>query len=297
MFSINKTFSALTFFILLSPLLVFAQIPKGKVIEKQKHSSSILGYDVNYSVYLPADYDHSERSYPVVYLLHGYTDNETAWVQFGEVDRTADQAIASGEIPPMIIIMPDGGVTFYINDHKGKEKWEDMFVEEFIPSIEKKFRIRSKKEFRGIAGLSMGGYGSAIMAMKHPDMFAAAAPFSAAFFPSEDFAKMPKENYDRTFAKLFGEGLEGEDRINAHFKANSPFEVAKNNTEAIKKVKWYIDCGDDDFLYKGNDQMHSLLRDLEIQHEYRVRDGAHTWSYWRTHIIKGLKFIGESFHR
>ena len=114
----------------------------GKVIEQQVVKSAILNKDVRYTIYLPADYDHSQRAYPVVYLLHGYTDDNTGWLQFGEVNRYADKAIADGTIPPMIIVMPNGDSSWYINSFDGKEKYEDFFVKEFMPSIEKTYRIK-----------------------------------------------------------------------------------------------------------------------------------------------------------
>src|SRR5436190_15516371 len=110
--------------ILIGLLLVtsaaFAQrIPAGKVIEEQNIKSDILKHNVKYAIYLPADYETSNRTYPVVYLLHGYGDDQTGWLQFGEVNRYADKAIAEGTIPPMIIVMPDAQGTFYINSYDG----------------------------------------------------------------------------------------------------------------------------------------------------------------------------------
>jgi enterochelin esterase-like enzyme len=130
----------------------------GKVIEQRTVKSTIMSRDVKYTIYLPADYDASERTYPVVYLLHGYTDDNTGWLQFGEINRYADKAIGEGTIPPMIIVMPNGDSSWYINSFDGKEKYEDFFVKEFIPAIEKTYRIKAEKRYRGIAGLSMGGY-------------------------------------------------------------------------------------------------------------------------------------------
>ncbi|MFW5762133.1 MAG: alpha/beta hydrolase [Cyclobacteriaceae bacterium] len=276
-----------------------AQAPfQGKVLEGLSIESKILGTTVNYSIYLPPDYATSTRSYPVVYLLHGYTDNETAWVQFGEVNAAADRGIENGDVAPAIIVMPDGGVTFYINDYAGKVRWEDMFIEEFIPDIESKYRIRSKKEFRGISGLSMGGYGSTILAMRHPDMFAACAAFSSAYRSEEEVLEMSQQNYNRMYANLFGPDLTGEDRLTDHWKSYNTLHQAENMpVEELNKVRWYIDCGDDDFLYKGNSMMHIILKEREVNHEYRVRDGAHNWEYWRTGIYAGLKFISQSFHR
>ncbi len=272
-------------------------IPMGQVLEGLKLQSPILGREVKLAVYLPPDYATSTRRYPVVYLLHGYSDDESGWIQFGEVQMAADRAIAAREIPPMIIVMPDGGVAWYMNDYQGKVRWEDMFVQEFIPFIDKTYRTRVAREFRGVSGLSMGGWGSLILSMRHPDLFAACAAFSAAVWTEEDAAAMEGPNYDRMFAALFGP-KPGQGQVTEHFKAYNPINLAKSKPEAeLKKVRYYIDCGDDDFLIKGNCLLHVALLERKIPHEFRVRDGAHTWSYWRTGIVDGLKFIGQSFHR
>ncbi len=271
---------------------------RGRVIEGLKITSSILGGDVAYSVYLPPGYEGSDRRYPVVYLLHGYTDDQTAWVQYGEVDAAADRAIADRTIPPMIIVMPDGGVSWYMNDHAGKVRWEDMFFGEFIPAIDKLYRTRPAREFRGIAGLSMGGWGTLISALRHPDMFAACAAFSAAVWTDEEVEGMEPGAWKRTFAPLFGAGLEGKARLTAHYRSYDPLSLVKTlPMEKLGKVRFYIDCGDDDFLYRGNDALHTAMRDRKIAHEFRVRDGGHTWSYWRTGIVDALAFIGQSFRR
>src|SRR5512135_2093624 len=159
------------------PAVRSGDVPAGQVLEGLKLSSAILGRDVHYAVYLPPDYGTSTRRYPVVYLLHGYTDDESGWIQYGEVNLAADRAIADRTIPPMIIFMPDGGVTFYINDFEGKVRYEDMFVQELIPYFDATYRTRPKPEFRGISGLSMGGWGALTLAMRHTDLFAACAAF------------------------------------------------------------------------------------------------------------------------
>src|ERR1700760_3556789 len=115
----------------------------GKVIEEQTMKSATMKRNVRYSIYLPPDYDASQRTYPVVYLLHGYTDDNTGWLQFGEINRYADKAIAEGTIPPMIIVMPNADSSWYINSYDGKEKYEDFFIKEFMPSIEKIYRVKA----------------------------------------------------------------------------------------------------------------------------------------------------------
>ena len=272
--------------------------PMGKVVETQTIQSKVLGKNVNYTVYLPADYSTSQRTYPVVYLLHGFTDDNTGWLQFGEINRYADKAIADGIIPPMIIVMPNGDSSFYINSYDGKENYEDFFVNEFMPAVEKEFRIKAEKKYRGVAGLSMGGYGTLIYALKHPDLFAAAAPFSAAVWDDDAISSMPDANYDVVIGKLFGKGLKGKGRLTKTWYDNAILKiVADKSADELKKVRYWIDCGDDDFLIKGNCLLHIALTEKKVPHEFRVRDGAHNWTYWRTGITDALQFIGDSFHQ
>ncbi len=274
------------------------QVSHGKVLEGLTLESKILGKEVRYSVYLPFDYERSSRSYPVVYLLHGYTDNDTGWIQFGEVHLKADKAIARGEIPPMIIIMPDGGVSWYINNYDQSVAYEDFFFQELIPEVESKFRIRQEKRYRGVSGLSMGGFGALVYSLKHPDKFAACAAFSAALYTREQVIEMSEQRWKNTESVVYGPGLEGEERITDHLLANNPFHLVKNRpAKKTSSVRYYIDCGDDDALSVANNTFHNLLLNKKIPHEYRVRDGSHAWPYWRSGIIDGLKFIGESFHQ
>ena len=271
---------------------------KGKIIEQKTVSSKILNKDVKYTIYLPADYESSERSYPVVYLLHGRTDDNTGWLQFGEINRYADKAIAEGTIPPMIIVMPNGDLSFFINSIDNSEKYEDFFIKEFMPSIEKTYRIKAEKRYRGIAGLSMGGYGSLIYSFKYPDLFAAAAPLSAAIYSDEEMTAMDNAKWEDEFGILFGHGLKAKERLSQAWLSNSVLHIAATKSaDELKKVRYWIDCGDDDFLTKGNCLLHIILTDKKIPHEFRVRDGAHSWSYWRNGITDALQFIGQSFHQ
>jgi len=270
----------------------------GQTLEGLKMASAVLGRDVNYAIYLPPDYAASGRRYPVVYLLHGYTDDESAWIQWGEVAATADQAIADRQIPPMIIVMPDGGVTWYVNDVAGQAPYEDMFFREFIPFIDATYRTRPERENRGIAGLSMGGWGTLTYILRHPDVFEAGAAFSAAMWTEADMAAMTADHYDKMFAPLFGPRPAGGAAAPEAFKKLNPLTLAAVlPDESLKKARYYLDCGDDDFLVEANMALHAVLLKRKIPHEFRVRDGSHTWSYWRTGIADGLAFIGQSFRR
>jgi S-formylglutathione hydrolase FrmB len=286
----KKTF--LIFVSILFTISLFAQT--GKVLESLEFESDLVDYTVEYSIYLPPDYETSNRSYPVLYLLHGYSDDETGWIQFGEANLIAEKGIINGDYPPCIIVMPDGKVTWYCNSADGKDPWEDMFIKEFIPFIEKEFRIRSKKEFRAIGGLSMGGNGSLVLAMRNPDLFSSCVAMSAGTFTDEEM--LNNDEYDHYFGNIYGPKSDTE--MSDHWKANNPLHLLDSvDKEKLKSIRYYIDCGDDDFLYKGNSALHVKMKDLGIPHEFRVRDGGHQWSYWRTGLFDGLKFISEKFHR
>lgn len=260
----------------------------GQVLDAQPVKSEILGKEMKVAVYLPDGYATSQRSYPVLYLLHGYSDDQTGWVQFGEVQRIADQAIAEGRAAPMIIVMPDAGVTWYVNDLKGQSRFEDYFFTELIPNIESTYRCRAKKEFRAVAGLSMGGMGAFIYAMRHSDVFASSCPLSAALWDRDAMSKRMK----------LGEQGEAEEKVTAYLDLYCPVTLAERLPEEQKKaVRLYIDCGDDDFLSADNARMHVLLMDKKIPHEFRMRDGGHSWEYWRTALPSVLEFVSGTFRR
>lgn len=265
----------------------------GKVMDNLSMPSKILKMDRKYSVYLPPDYESSQRSYPVLYLLHGAGDDQTGWVQFGEILHIADNAINEGKATPMIVVMPDAntGKRGYVNDIKGDWRYEDFFFEEFMPFIEKTYRIKGEKRYRAIAGLSMGGEGTFIYALHHPELFSAACPLSAATGPASiDDMK----NY-RLWQNA--ENVSDADK-KTYFEKYSVLSLINNIKDDQKKaVRWYIDCGDDDFLYEGNSLAHIAMRKKEIPHEYRTRDGGHTWTYWRTALSTVLEFVSMSFHQ
>ena len=261
------------------------------VFESLSFESNKLGRKVSYSIYLPSDYNTSKRNYPVLYLLHGYTDNETNWIQMGQMKTIADRAIANEEAVPMIIVMPDAWDTWYINQYDGKVPYEDMFFEELIPYMEKTYRIRSDKESRAIAGLSMGGYGSFLYSLHHPDMFCACAPLSAAVFDDTVMEARKNKSHKDLFNRLFGPGDE-------HWKQNNVLKILSDwNQNNLPKIRYYIDCGDDDGLLDGNMQVHQVMKQKGIRHEFRVRDGGHSWTYWRTALPEVLRFVSQTLCR
>ncbi len=263
-----------------------------KVYDDLSLKSKILGMDRKYAIYLPPGYETSQRNYPVLYLLHGGGDDQTGWVQFGEVQNIADKAINAVNATPMIIVMPDAntGRRGYSNNATGTWRYEDFFFQEFLPFIEKTYRIKADKHYRAISGLSMGGDGSFTYALHHPELFSSACPLSAGTGPltlEDAKTRLTKET----------PGISEQD-ITAFYNRQSVVAMVNNMPDSLKKaVRWYIDIGDDDFLYEGNSLVHIAMRKKEIPHEFRIRDGAHNWTYWRASLPTVLEFVSQAFHQ
>jgi enterochelin esterase-like enzyme len=264
----------------------------GKVFDNLSMHSKILNSERKFAVYLPPDYETSERSYPVLYLLHGSGDDQTGWVQFGEVLRIADKAILDGKATAMIIVMPDAntGKRGYFNDIKNEWRYEDFFFQELMPYVESTYRIKGEKRYRAIAGLSMGGGGTFMYALHHPDLFSSACPLSASVGPL---------NFEDAKARYLRGGEKYTDKqMEEYFQQHSALWLVNNlPADSLKSIRWYIDIGDDDFLYEGNSLVHIALRKREIPHEYRVRDGHHSWTYWRESLPEVLGFVSDRFHQ
>jgi len=275
------------------PVFVFAQT--GKVYDNLSMKSEILKMDRKYAIYLPPDYETSERSYPVLYLLHGSGDDQTGWVQFGEVLKISDNAIKNGTATSMIIVMPDAntGQMGYFNDAKNEWLYEDFFFDEFMPFVEKTYRIKGEKRFRAISGLSMGGGGTFVYALHHPELFSSACPLSASCGPlSLNEMKSNDEGEGQGFNDATDKQLEN------YYKKYSIFEMINNMPDDQKKaVRWFIAIGDDDFLYEKNSLVHIAMRKNGISHEYRVMNGGHSWTFWRESLPLVLSFVSDAFHQ
>ena len=276
--------------VLLVSFSTFGQ--NGKVYDNLSMTSTILKSERKFAIYLPPDYETSQRSYPVLYLLHGAGDDQTGWIQFGEVLRIADNTIREGKATPMIIVMPDAntGQRGYFNDIKGEWRYEDFFFEEMIPYVEKTYRIKNEKRYRAVAGLSMGGGGSFMYALHHPEMFSSACPLSAYIGPLsiEQFKRRNIKNNESYTDSV----------IQNYYEHHNALSLINKITEKqIKAVRWFIDCGDDDFLYEGNSLAHIAMRKKEIPHEFRIRDGGHSWTYWRKSLPVVLEFVSDAFHQ
>lgn len=273
---------------------------QSRILESLSMPSELLNVDIKYSVYLPDGYESSASNYPVVYLLNGFTGNETDWIRYGMVKDIADELIRAKKIIPMIIIMPDGDDRLYMNKDDGSYPYETMFITELLPFIESSYRIKNTKQYRAISGLSMGGSGSLRLALKYHDIFGHCAAFSAGISTNEEIINEAQESFDSYFGRVSPSiiGKKGKARLTATMMDYDVLELVKiKDPELLKSVNLYFDCGDDDFLTLGNSQLHIELTKRKIPHEFRMRDGAHTWNYWQDSLPEGLEFISNMIRK
>ena len=254
-----------------------------------KMESKLLGAVKEYSIYLPDGYDKSDRSYPVLYLLHGANGTHTSWPTSGNAKRIIDGVIKEGRSVPMVIVMPDASGEG--KDHNGlnfgyfdQTNWpyERHFIEEFIPYIESTYRIKADKRTRAIAGLSMGGYGTMFYTMRHPELFSSACPISARMSGTPyNKNRSYTDEYISTLDSLAGVKI-----------AQS---LSDEQIAALRQVRLRVDCGDDDYLFDGNVDFVRALRSHKIPVEFRVRDGGHSWIYWQTALPDILTYVSIGF--
>ncbi len=263
--------------------------------------SHILKRNVHYCVQVPGSYEQKDasgqpRRFPVLYYLHGLGDNEQSFSRSGGWTLIEDLR-AQGKIGDFLIVAPEGYASFYINSADGSERYSDFFLREFIPYIEKKYRVLPGREARGITGISMGGYGALRFAFAYPELFSAVSAQSAALIletPEHLNALAQERSQDArdAFAPLIG------DPINvAHWRANDPFMLARKNKAALKNTAIYFNCGQsDDFGFeKGAAVLDKQLTSEGIAHEYRPYPGGHNMNYFLSHLGEVIEFHSKAF--
>lgn len=261
----------------------------GKV-ETDSLASGVLAAQVRFNVYLPDGYDASNH-YPVIYLLHGLSDNYATWMERGNMSAVADELMASGECRKAVIIMPNAGgrpTRKVWNGYFNMPGWnyEDFFFGEFIPFVEKKYNAGGSKGQRAVMGLSMGGGGSVVYCQRHPESFSSCYAMSAWLDNRENSVKSGEEK-DKLYYVIRA--------VNEHSAIEFVRNADDRTVEAMKGVKWFIDCGDDDFLLSLSVDLHKLMKSRGIKSELRVRDGVHNWEYWHTALRMALPFASRNF--
>jgi enterochelin esterase-like enzyme len=268
-----------------------AQPLRQSEISTHSVKSAILGEEVAYNLYLPKGYDAAaEETYPVIYLLHGLYGTNVDWATAGHMKDVVDELIASGECKPVIIVMPDAGDPDVHNNWNGYfnmpgHNYEDFFFQEFVPAVESTWKIKRDKAHRAIQGLSMGGGGSAVYAQRHTDMFSSCYAMSGWLDNPE-----PKEENPNDKLYLVSKAVHDFSAID--FVANADDATL----DKLRTVKWFIDCGDDDFILDLSLRMYQTMRRRGVPCELRVRDGWHSWEYWHTALRFSLPFASRNFN-
>lgn len=258
-------------------LMETADVPHGTV-SKVWYDSPLLGGDRRMTVYTPAGYEMGTENYPVLYLLHGMGGDEDAWSELGRAVQILDNEIAAGMAKPMIVIMPNGnalrksapGYTadgMYVAEGQHSVDPKGLFVKAFpeiIDYVEKNYRVKSNKEDRAVAGLSMGGGHAWKLGLEYPDLFDFVGMFSPA-------------------VRWNGSGVDEGDDPKLSDLLDSQFADAP-------KV-YQIAIGKDDFLYPLNVSYRALLDSKGLQYQYVESDGGHEWRNWREYLIDFLPLL------
>ena len=232
---------------------------------------------MHYMIVLPADYDRSQRRYPVLYLLHGWAGDYKNWV-------TLTNLVGYSQPYPMIIVTPDAQNSWYMNSATiAEDRFEDYIADDLIREIDRQWRTIASSHRRAIAGLSMGGYGSILFGVKHSDLFAVVGSVSGAFdgpLGIEQVMPVLRESIDRAFGTA----------DNATRTTNNIFSLLEN-AEGPKLPYLFLECGSQDPLLPSNRKFVMELSAKNIPYEYHEYPGAHSWEFWDNSLPMMLRVI------
>jgi len=263
-------------------------------------NSRILKQVVHYCVYLPSGYEagaaeHPARRYPVLYFLHGLGDNEQTLFNSGGW-TLLDDLRRQHKMGDFLIVAPEGRRSFYINSADGSVRYNDFFLQEFMPHTEGKYRVRAGRAGHAISGISMGGYGALRFAFAHPELFSAVSAQSAALITESpqqlDAAQRAGTQLGGVLGAVFG------NPINVpHWNGNNPFLLAKKDAIALRKLAIYFNCGQDDNygFEKGAALLHDQLQKQGVVHEYHAYPGDHGLAYFLSHFAEVMEFHSRAF--
>jgi S-formylglutathione hydrolase FrmB len=241
------------------------------------HSAS-LGRDVAYRVISPRNIP-AGKNLPVVYLLHGGDGTFRDWSNYSDVARFAEQGF--------LLIMPDGGYSYYVNvAARPQDRYEDFITRDLIADVESRFPAATRRSQRAIVGVSMGGYGAVNLSMKHPDLFLFAGGLSSALdVPSRPFSLKRIGQYHAHEA-IFGAWG------SAARRANDPYwQVLSAHPKDVPY--FYLTCGDQEGLLPANRKFAHLLGEQHLAFEFHAGPGGHDWKQWNSRLPALFKVLVE----
>jgi enterochelin esterase-like enzyme len=248
---------ALTQQVTRSPELLSCDSP-GRVV-KSRYPSEIDGPERAYRIYLPPCYGEDGRTYPTLYLFHGSVHSDDHWDTLG-IDEAADEIIATGIIPPLLIVMPDGGELANTSSG-GANSFEGLFVDELLPFIESHYCTWSLPDGRAIGGISRGGYWALEIAFRQPDQFGSVGGHSAALLDTDAGPDM------------------------------NPPETGITNE--LGELRIYLDIGDQDWLLNEVLQLHEDMSRVGVTHTWVLNQGQHVEDYWSEHLPEYLIWYAQ----
>jgi S-formylglutathione hydrolase FrmB len=241
--------------------------------------SNSLGKQSKATIILPQG---KKGPFPVLYLLHGRSDDHTNWVRFTSLERYVSDL-------PLIVVMPDGARGFYCDSVTNPfMRYESFIANDLIEFVDTTFQTKANRENRVIAGLSMGGYGATKLALKHPHLFGAAVGHSGVYQMYTERDQWLNEDEHREVVSILGDGLRDNDVYALAQKHAVEYSKGAHHLPALR-----FDCGTEDFLYEDNQRWHEHLQKLNIPHEYQEHPGTHNWEYWDAHIPQSLEFFAR----
>lgn len=260
----------------------------GRRVEVQtiQFKSELIGQVLPYDVLLPIGYAESNKRYPVLYLLHGLFGRYDDWVTRTNLAEYA----ANYEL---IIVTPEGHDSWY-TDSAGAatDKYESYFVRELIPDVDTRFRTIKDQRARGVAGLSMGGYGALKYGLKYPQLFAFAGSMSGALDPATRTAETPGFPWDvlrPSITSVFGRP------DNPTRKANDLHQIARSlSLSQVASLPFlYLDCGLDDGFLATNRELAEILLARKVPHQFRQLPGEHNWTYWDQQVQEVVRLYAQ----
>jgi S-formylglutathione hydrolase FrmB len=287
---------ALILRILLFLVLLAASAVADSRIECGSLDSKVIHRTMRYCALLPPSYDtDQQKKFPVLYFLHGLGDNEQSLVSMGGWNVIEDLR-EQKKIGDFIIVTPEAGRSFYVNSFDGRVRYSDFFIKEFMPAVERKYRVRPGRASRGISGISMGGYGALRFAFAYPDLFGSVTAHSAALMPEPVERLRSAVSASAPLSALLGD-IFGKPLNAAHWQQNSPFVLARINRAELTDMKIYFDCGlSDEYGFDaGARALGDELDKLKVKHESHLYPGNHGIGYFLRHLPASMEFHSKAF--
>ena len=302
--------------------VLYAVSPQRGQVRVESFYSPALGVAKHYVVYLPPSYARGNRRYPVAYYLHGYGGNESDWLSVAEIDRVADSVFATGA-PEMILVMPDGDDGWYTDWAEplayetcladtalalrgttyctSRQGYATYIAHDLVAHVDSTYRTRADRRHRGIAGLSMGGYGAIALALSNPAVFGAAASHSGVLSPlylgPHPYA--PPAQFHRSMDSVWAARRKGWPTFRPAFGADTASWYARDPSHIARRLRaagdpmpaLFVDGGTEDALVDESRAFHAELLALGVPHQYAEWPGGHDWRYWRAHVGESLAWL------